>query len=148
MMEEKTMKGHVLIVEDEQTHRALTEEILLELGLKVTPVDNGFAALDKLETGHALFDLIILDWEMPGIDGLETARKIRARQVEDDWPHIPILAFTANKREGDKEKCLAAGMDDYLSKEIFMPKWRPLLLEKLDKWLAFEGDNLQTKTAT
>ena len=147
-MDNKTMEGHILIVEDEQTHRALTEEILLSLGLKVTPVDNGFAALDKLEVAPESFDLIILDWEMPEMDGLETVRQIRARQVKDGWPHIPVLAFTANKREGDEETCLAAGMDDYLPKEIWLPKWQPLLLEKLEKWLAFEGDASEAKAAT
>ena len=146
-MEEKTMEGHVLVVEDEHTHRALTEEILVSLGLKVTSVDNGFAALDKLEVSPENFNLIIMDWEMPEIDGLETVRQIRARQVKDGWPHIPVLAFTSNKREGDEEKCLAAGMDDYLPKQIWLPKWQPLLLEKLEKWLAFDGHTSESKTA-
>ncbi len=143
-MEEKTMKGHILIVEDEQTHRTLTEKILRDLGLQVTPVDNGFAALDKLDVTPEAFDLIIMDWEMPEMDGLETVRKIRARQIKNSWAHIPVIAFTANKRDGDMEQCLAAGMDDYLSKEIFLPKWRIILLEKLEKWLAFEGDSSET----
>ena len=129
------MNGHVLIVEDEQTHRALMEEILLDMGLKVTVADNGFTALEKLRISPEAFDMVILDWEMPEMDGLETVRKIRERQVEEGWPHIPVLAFTANKRDGDAEKCLAAGMDDYLSKEIFLPKWRAALIEKLKNWL-------------
>lgn len=138
-MEEKKMKGHILIVEDEQVHRILMEGILSDLGLTVTPVDNGFAALDKLESNPEAFDLIIMDWEMPDIDGLETVREIRSRQVKNGWAHIPVLAFTANKRDGDMKKCLAAGMDDYLPKEIFLPKWNLTLLEKLEKWLAVDG---------
>jgi len=142
------MKGHILIVEDDHTHRGLTEEILLSLGLKVTPVDNGFAALDKLAIAPESFDLIIMDWEMPEMDGLEATRQIRSRQIKEGWKHTPILAFTSNKREGDAEKCMAAGMDDYLPKEIWLPKWQPLLLEKLEKWLAFDGDVSKAKTAT
>ena len=147
-MSDIKMKGHVLVVEDDFSHRLIVEELLSDMGLTVTAVDNGFAALDKLETGHRLFDLVVLDWEMPEIDGLETVRKIRARQLEQGWPHIPVLAFTGNKREGDEEKCLAAGMDDYLPKECWLPKWQPLLHEKLEKWLTFKDEDSQTKTAT
>ena len=69
------------------------------------------------------------------LDGLEAVREIRTRQVKEGWPHVPVLAFTSNKRDGDEEKCLAAGMDDYLPKEIFMPKWRQTLREKLERWM-------------
>jgi len=146
-MEDRTMQGHILIVEDDLTHRGLTEEILLSMGLKVTSVDNGFAALDKLDLDPNAIDLVIMDWEMPEMDGLETVRNIRQRQMKNGWPHIPVLAFTSNKRDGDEEKCLAAGMDDYLPKEIWLPKWQPLLLEKLEKWLSFEGETSPTKEA-
>lgn len=147
-MEEKNIKGHVLIVEDEQMHRALMTEILLSIGLEVTVADNGMTALDKLDLGHNAIDLIILDWEMPEMDGLETIRKIRELQVSGGWEHMPVLAFTCNKREGDKEKCLAAGMDDYLSKEIWLPKWREKLLEKLEGWLSIENEKFPAKTAS
>lgn len=130
------MRGHILLVEDDYTHRIMTEEILKGMGLTVTPADNGYAALAKLENMTDTFDLVIMDWEMPEMDGLDTTREIRTRQIKEDLPHIPVLAFTSNQREGDMEQCLAAGMDDYLPKEIWLPKWQPLLLEKLEKWIS------------
>lgn len=138
-MIEKTMSGHILVVEDDHTHLALTEQILSSLGLRITSVDNGFAALDKLAVAPDAFDLIIMDWELPEMDGLEAVRKIRNKQVSDNWPHIPVIAFTSNKRDGDMKKCLAAGMDDYLPKEIWLPKWQAILLEKLEKWLGADS---------
>lgn len=134
------MKGHVLVVEDQHTHRMMMGAILMDLGLDVTSVDNGALAILKLEADSAAFDLIIMDWEMPEMDGLETVREIRLRQVKDGWHHIPVLAFTSNQGEGDMDKCLEAGMDDYLPKKAWLPKWQPLLLEKLSKWISSEDE--------
>ncbi|MEM7650811.1 MAG: response regulator [Pseudomonadota bacterium] len=127
--------NHVLIVEDDRTHRAMTQEILTDLGFKVTTADNGFTALSKISSNPQGFACILMDWEMPEMDGLETVRSIRANQVEDGWPYIPIIAFTSNKQPGDEEQCLAAGMDGYLSKDLFFPKWRKELQQKLSGWI-------------
>lgn len=135
------MIHHILLVEDDGTHRAMAYEILTEMGYQVDAVDNGYAALSKISSDPEKFTLIIMDWEMPEMDGLEAARAIRKHQEEDNWPYIPIIAFTANKREGDEEKCLAAGMDDYMAKEVFMPKWRLILDEKINTWLQYYKPN-------
>lgn len=129
------MDHHILIVEDDRTHRHITHEILEDLGFEVTITDNGYSALDKIENHPQKYNLVILDWEMPKMNGLETVRKIRAQQIENRWPHIPVIAFTANKNNGDHEQCLAAGMDDYLPKEIFLPKWKNLLNAKIHEWI-------------
>lgn len=132
------MKGHVLVVEDQHTHRMMMGAILMDLGLDVTSVDNGALAIFKLETALESFDLVIMDWEMPEMNGLEAVRQIRLREEKEGLRHIPILAFTSNQRDGDKEKCIEAGMDDYLPKEAWLPKWQSLLLEKLNKWIPQE----------
>ncbi|MGH1378755.1 MAG: response regulator [Alphaproteobacteria bacterium] len=123
--------GRVLVVDDQHTHRMMVGAILMGFGLDVSSVDSGELAVDRLSLEPEAFDLVILDWEMPGMDGLETVREIRTRQEANGWKHIPVLAFTSNKRDGDIEKCIEAGMDDYLHKESLLPKWQEILLEKL-----------------
>lgn len=120
----------VLLVEDDRAHRTFMEQILKDAGFAAIPAENGLVALARLDTGPR-FDLVIMDWDMPALDGLETVRAIRARQVNENAPHIPVIAFTGKRQPGDREKCLAAGMDAYLPKDVWMPKWRSTLLEKL-----------------
>lgn len=129
------MKHHILVAEDNGTHRAMTHDILLEMGFDVTSVDNGYTAISKIAANPHEFALVIMDWEMPQMNGLDAVRAMRVHQEKDGWPHIPVIAFTGNKRPGDQEKCIAAGMDDYVPKEIFMPKWRTVLNDKLKQWL-------------
>lgn len=74
------MNGHILIVEDQHTHRMMMGAILMDLGLDVTSVDSGALALMKLKAYPDVFDLIIMDWEMPEMSGLETVRIIRSLQ--------------------------------------------------------------------
>lgn len=138
------MAHHILLVEDNSMHRSLGHKILVELGYNVTSVDNAFAALSKLADNPRRYALVIMDVEMPEMNGLEAVRSIRAHQEKDGWPHIPVVAFTGNKQPGDKEACLAAGMDDYMAKEIFMPKWRESLSEKLDLWLHNKDSSIST----
>lgn len=125
------ISGRVLVVDDQHTHRMMLGAILMGLGLDVVSVDSGALAIDRLTLEPKSFDLVILDWEMPGMNGLETIKEIRSLQVSNDWKHIPVLAFTSNQRDGDMEKCMSAGMDDYLPKESLLPKWQETLLEKL-----------------
>ena len=125
------ISGRVLVVDDQHTHRMMLGAILMGFGLDVVSVDSGALAIDRLTLEPKSFDLVILDWEMPGMNGLETIKEIRSLQVSNDWKHIPVLAFTSNQRDGDMEKCMAAGMDDYLPKESFLPKWQKMLLAKL-----------------
>ncbi|HET7200956.1 MAG TPA: response regulator, partial [Burkholderiales bacterium] len=106
---------HVLVVEDNPVNRRLVRHVLEKAGCKVTASDNGFAALAALEHGH--FDLILMDVQMPGMDGIETTAKIRERE-RSTGGRIPIVAVTAHAMVGDRERCLKAGMDGYVIKPI------------------------------
>jgi CheY-like chemotaxis protein len=83
------------------------------MGYDATVAGNGFEVLDRLEQDS--YDIVLMDVQMPEMDGLEATRRVRAQ-----WPDrsLRIVAMTANAMEGDREMCLAAGMDDYLSKPI------------------------------
>lgn len=133
------VKKKVLVVEDDRTHRTLMETILTECGFEVVPAENGVIALCKLDT-DAPFDLIVMDWDMPELDGLDTTKAIRRHEVKNNLPHTPVIAFTTHRNHGDKEQCLAAGMDAYLPKDIWMPKWRTTLIDNLQGMIAGEFD--------
>ncbi len=125
----------ILVVEDDRTHRTLMEKILKECEFQTVQAENGLIALSKIEAGQN-FDLIIMDWDMPELNGLETTKAIRAREVKEELPHIPIIAFTSNRKPGDREQCLVAGMDAYLPKDVWMPKWRSVLIDNLQGLIA------------
>ena len=113
------LKLNVLLAEDNPVNALLARTLLERLGHKVTAVSNGDAALAALETGDGSghgFDLCLLDMEMPGRDGLSTAREIRLREARRGAPRLPLLALTANARPEDISACLACGMDGHLSK--------------------------------
>ncbi|MBF0496809.1 MAG: response regulator [Deltaproteobacteria bacterium] len=106
----------ILVVEDNPYNSILAEAILRKQGYLVVTAETGLKALNLLETGS--FDLILMDVQMPEMDGLETTSKIREREKSTD-ERIPIVAMTACAIKGDKERCLAAGMDDYVAKPIY-----------------------------
>jgi signal transduction histidine kinase/ActR/RegA family two-component response regulator len=110
------VRGHVLLVEDNRINREVAHTMLRQYGASVTLAENGQQALQRLS--ELDIDMILMDCEMPVLDGFETTRRIRAREAAAPPParHIPIVALTANAIEGDRERCLAAGMDDYVAK--------------------------------
>ncbi len=105
----------ILLVEDNLINRQLAVRVLEKLGHTVVVAGNGKEAVEI--SGANRFDLILMDIQMPEMDGLEATRMIRARE-EQTGCHTPIVAITAHAMKGDREKCLAAGMDDYISKPI------------------------------
>ena len=105
----------VLLAEDNPVNALLAKTMLEKAGCSVSHATNGIGALQFLEGGLNP-DLIIMDVEMPGLDGLEATRRIREREKRENAPPMPILALTANSRREDIEECKAAGMDGYLSK--------------------------------
>jgi signal transduction histidine kinase/CheY-like chemotaxis protein/HPt (histidine-containing phosphotransfer) domain-containing protein len=123
------LRGHVLLVEDNPVNRQVAQRILSLLGLSLELAENGKEALEKLDAGT--FDLVLMDCQMPVMDGYTATRIRRTREAESRLPRIPIIAMTANAMAGDREKCLGAGMDEYLSK----PMNRGLLETTLRKWL-------------
>ena len=104
------------MVEDNETNRLILEQILNRLGCHVTHAGNGLEALDILR--QRSFDLVLMDVQMPVMDGLVAASKIRERESALGLPRQPIIALTANALAGDREMCLQAGMDDYVAKPV------------------------------
>jgi len=105
----------VLVAEDNQVNQLVATRILEKLGHRVTVVSNGREALVAAQAGK--FDLIAMDVQMPELDGLDATGAIRAWE-KSTGTHIPIIAMTAHAMKGDRERCLAAGMDGYTSKPI------------------------------
>ena len=106
----------VLIVEDNPVNQLLAQKLIGKYGHSVSTVSNGKEALDLL--ADESFDLIFMDVQMPVMDGLEATRAIRRRELRDNSDRAHICAMTANALSGDKQMCLDAGMDEYLSKPI------------------------------
>ncbi len=119
----------ILIVEDNVTNQKVALGILKKLGLSADIAGNGAEALEKL--AGAPYDLVLMDVQMPVMDGLEATRGIRALPATNPNRAIPVIAMTAEAMQGDQEKCLAAGMDDYISKPIRSE----MLVERLHTWL-------------
>ncbi len=121
---DRTLAGRVLLVDDGETNRRLIRRILERAGLDVTCAVNGKNALDILE--HDSFDLILMDMQMPVLDGYSATKAVRQRGIT-----TPVLALTASAMKGDRERCLAAGCSDYLTKPIDIR----MLLEACGHWI-------------
>jgi len=106
----------LLLAEDNPTNQMLAERLLGKLGHTVEVVGNGERALERL--GQERFDAVMLDCQMPGLDGYEVTRRIRAGRVRGLDPHVPIIALTASAMPEDRRKCIEAGMDDYVPKPL------------------------------
>jgi CheY-like chemotaxis protein len=113
----------VLVAEDNAVNRRLALALLGRLGYHADIVENGVEALDALE--RQPYDVVLMDVQMPELDGLEATRRIRGRFASGEGP--TIVATTAGAMEGDREECLAAGMDDYLSKPIHITELAQVL---------------------
>ncbi|WP_210330377.1 response regulator [Aliikangiella sp. G2MR2-5] len=112
----KLKQCEILLVEDNPFNREVALLMLDELGIKADVAENGVKALETLQ--HKNYDLILMDCQMPEMDGYEATKHIREGLAGNNNSDIPIIALTANAMSGDKEKCLSAGMNDYLSKPI------------------------------
>lgn len=113
------LQGRILLVEDNPVNQMVAEGVLAKLGLRADLATNGFNALEIFKTAEP-YDLILMDVQMPKMDGYQTTRAIRAIEQETGTPAIPIIAMTAHAMLGDREACLDAGMDDYIAKPIHM----------------------------
>jgi CheY-like chemotaxis protein len=106
----------ILLAEDNPVNQRVAMVMLRKLGHQVSVVDDGAQAVERAEA--ETFDLALMDVQMPHLDGLEASARIRARAAQAGKPRLPIIAMTAHAMKGDRERCLEAGMDDYLSKPI------------------------------
>ncbi len=120
---------HVLVVEDNPINQRMAVRMLEKHNAHTAVAANGAVALEIL--GQKSFDVVLMDCQMPELDGFEATRRIRRREEGSDG-HLPIIAMTANAMKGDRERCLAAGMDDYIAKPVVFAK----LFEKIEALLA------------
>lgn len=125
---ESPVGGNILVVEDNAVLQSLAAKQLTNLGCFAHVVGNGKEALSAVDSFE--FDLVLMDCHLPDIDGYECTRKIR-RKEKGTTKHLPIIALTAGAMQGDRERCLAAGMDDYLSKPVSVKE----LAGKVRYWL-------------
>ena len=108
----------ILVAEDNLVNQKVVKRLLVKAGYEVDIADNGKTVLEKVQ-GDCSFDLILMDCQMPHMDGYEASRRIRDfEQKTNSSTRIPIIALTANAMMGDREKCLEAGMDDYIAKPV------------------------------
>jgi two-component system, sensor histidine kinase and response regulator len=119
----------ILAAEDNEANQEVLLGIADYLGCSITVVSNGRAAVDALQ-GDSVFDLVLMDCQMPELDGYEATRLIRSREARTGRPRVPIMALTAHALRGEREKVLAAGMDDYMTKPIDIET----LHRKLNRW--------------
>ncbi|MBF0200934.1 MAG: response regulator [Desulfamplus sp.] len=106
----------ILVVEDNETNMIVAKTLLSKLGYSADEARNGKEAVDKIERTH--YDIVFMDCQMPVMDGFQATARIRHRAATEQKEHIPIIAMTANAMKGDKERCLAAGMDGFISKPV------------------------------
>jgi len=123
------LQGHILLAEDNPVNQDMMLEMLRIIGLTCELANDGRDAVSKLERGR--FDAVLMDCQMPVLDGFGATDQIRQREHDKSIPRIPIIALTANAMQGDRERCLNAGMDDYLSKPATMNQLR----DTLAKWI-------------
>ena len=126
--------GRVLIVDDNQTNRRLIEALLGRFGITAMAAENGQQCLDLIRDGQVP-DLVLMDCQMPVLDGYAATQGIRRWEAETGCARLPIVALTADAFEEDRQRCLDVGMDDFLGKPVMVPA----LVRVLGRWLAGEG---------
>ena len=122
-------RARVLVVEDNPVNQLVAAEMLKRLGLHADVAGNGAEALEVLD--RLPYDLILMDCQMPVMDGFEATRRLR----KTDGPRLPVIAMTANAIRGDRERCLDAGMDDYLPKPVRISELKAMMR----RWLPASG---------
>ena len=128
---ENSQDVKILLVEDNRTNQLVAQGILESLNLQADIANDGQEALDTLNNASIKYDVVLMDCQMPVLDGYEATAAIRAGKAGEAYKDLTVIAMTANAMEGDKEKCIDAGMNDYITKPIVMETFRNTLL----KWM-------------
>ena len=126
-----TRGARVLLAEDNVVMQQLTRELLEKLGCKVEVVDNGADAVKRVAQSD--FDIVLMDYNMPDINGVEAAREIRDREASAHMRELPIIALTANAFKNHRDECLGAGMNDFLSKPFSQVELWTVLKRNLER---------------
>ena len=126
----RRLVGRVLVAEDNLVNALVVEAMLLQLGLEAELVENGAQAVDRWQQSRP--DLLLMDCQMPELDGFKATAAIRAREAQLGLPRVPIIALTANAYESDRERCLSVGMDEHLAKPFREEELRALLAVYLE----------------
>lgn len=139
-------KTRILLVEDNRVNQMVALGVLKQMGLSADAAANGIEAIESLKQALNVkpYSLIIMDCQMPEMDGYVATRQIRLGNAGEENKNVPIIAMTANAMRGDKEKCLTAGMSDYLSKPIDPVKVHRMVVE----WLGIENNNIPKRDET
>ncbi|MBO0614705.1 ATP-binding protein [Thiothrix fructosivorans] len=124
-----TLDGHLLLVEDNLVNIKVAHVMLTKLGMSFDIAMDGHEAVAMLDKNR--YDLVLMDCQLPGMDGYAATRLFRQQEQARYTPRTPVIALTANAMQGDRENCLQAGMDDYMTKPISMASLR----QKLQQWL-------------
>jgi two-component system sensor histidine kinase/response regulator len=132
LSENRKLGLRVLLAEDNAINQKLAVILLQKAGYSVDAVDNGAQAMEKVQLNQ--YSAVLMDVQMPEMDGFEATRQIRAMEAKDGR-HIPIIAMTAHAMPEDRDRCLAAGMDDYVTK----PLDSRVLFSVIDRWAQAEG---------
>jgi CheY-like chemotaxis protein len=133
---------HVLVVEDDLTNQLIVCSMLHNAGYSTTTADNGATALDML--AYRVFDVVLMDWQMPELDGLEVTRRLRAGAAGRFATVVPIIGLTANAFSEDRAKCLAAGMNDFLTKPVLAKN----LIDTVARWTTRPGGDEESVRAS
>lgn len=131
--------GQILVVEDNSLNQLVAEGVVSRLGYEVHSVSNGLEAVEAV--GSADYSAVLMDWHMPVMDGFTATREIRARQV--NGRRTPIIAMTAGALSEDRERCLAAGMDDYVSKPVDLEALAAVLSRWVEQSALRSGESLR-----
>jgi signal transduction histidine kinase/PleD family two-component response regulator len=139
---ERPLGGHVLLVEDNTVNQMMAQGMLRRLGCRVTVANHGQEALERWARGD--FDVVLMDCQMPVMDGFQATEQLRRRERAGNLKRTPIVALTAHAMEGDRQRCLDGGMDDYMTKPFTLAGLR----EVLTRWLQHEERGASLKPLT
>jgi signal transduction histidine kinase/FixJ family two-component response regulator len=136
-------RGRILLAEDNHVNAIVAEAVLAQLDVEVVRVENGVEALAQLQREDHGYDVVLMDCQMPEMDGIEATRRLRVWEHDQGIKPVPVVALTANAMNSDKERCLAAGMNEHLAKPFRQDELHALLIRHLNAARQPHGETRQ-----